>query len=53
MREQKLQTKNLARDFNIKYKNFLEKLENMYSFIDKEETPAEVAAKILLYSREA
>ena len=25
----------------------------MYSFIDKEETPAEVAAKILLYSRDA
>ena len=36
---------------NIKFKNFLQKVDDAYSFMDPG-TPAEVASKILAYSRE-
>lgn len=35
----------------MKFKTFLQKLDDMYSYMDPE-TPAEVASKILTYSRE-
>jgi Sec7-like guanine-nucleotide exchange factor len=51
MIEQKNQAKTLARLCNVKPKLFLNKCEEIYRYIE-ESAPWEVAAKILLYSRE-
>mmetsp|Transcript_10037 Transcript_10037/g.15282 ORF Transcript_10037/g.15282 Transcript_10037/m.15282 type:complete len:175 (+) Transcript_10037:1598-2122(+) len=51
MLEQKVQQKSLARACNVKPKLFLNKCEEIYKFID-ENAPWDIAAKILLYSRE-
>lgn len=51
MLEQKAQTRRFAKDLNAKYKTFLTKLDDMYSYMETK-TPAEVASKILAYSRE-
>jgi hypothetical protein len=51
MLEQKAQAKRQAKELNAKYKTFLQKLDDMYSYADPG-TPAEVASKILAYSRE-
>ena len=44
-------TKKLAKEANIKYKTFLQKLEDLYSYIDEQSVPL-VASKILLYHRD-
>lgn len=36
---------------NLKFKVFLKKIDDQYGYID-EQTPAEVASKVLLYSRD-
>lgn len=51
MIEQKQQQKQLARSCNVKPKLFLNKCEDLYKFIDAD-APWDIAAKILLYSRE-
>jgi Sec7-like guanine-nucleotide exchange factor len=51
MLEQKVTTRKLTKDANIKYKNFMTKIEDMYAYVDGD-TPAEVASKILVYSRD-
>ena len=51
MLEQKAQTRRFAKDLNAKYKNFLNKLDDLYSYMEVQ-TPAEVASKMLAYSRD-
>ena len=51
MIEQKSQTKRFAKELNAKYKTLLNKLDDLYSYVDQG-TPAEVASKILVYSRD-
>jgi hypothetical protein len=51
MLEQKAQIKKLVKDVNVKFKIFLQKIEDMYSYMDPT-TPAEVASKILVFSRD-
>jgi len=50
MIEQKSQLRQLVKDFNVKHKTFLQKVESIY--YQDEDTPAEVIAKILLHSRD-
>eukprot|EP00347_Sterkiella_histriomuscorum_P023819 403333278 len=51
MMEQKSQIKKLAKDANTKFKNFLKKIDDLHAYADQL-TPAEVASKILVYSRD-
>ncbi len=51
MLEQKATIRKLSKDANVKFKNFVKKIEDQYAYIDQQ-TPAEVASKILVYSRE-
>lgn len=51
MLEQKVQNRKHVKDANHKFKIFLQKIEDMYAYVDAE-TPHEVASKILVYSRE-
>lgn len=51
MLEQKSTIRKLAKDINVKFKVGLQKIDDMYKYID-EQTPAEVASKILLFSRD-
>lgn len=51
MLEQKSSVRRLARDANAKFKLFMQRAEEQFGFVDAE-TPYEVAAKILVYSRD-
>jgi hypothetical protein len=43
--------KKYAKEINLKFKNFLSQVDEHYSYIDAD-APANVAAKMLAYSRE-
>ena len=51
MLEQKAQVRKFVKSLNVKFKVFLQKIDDLYSYMD-EGIPAEVASKMLVYSRE-